>query len=81
MAYTNRLDEYLPRLKTYPGPRNKNEEWKNDKDLTNCTLKEMQELQRMGLTVGECMGAGLTRGQVHHICFGWRYPGPWRTKP
>ena len=35
----------------------------------------MRELQRLGVTVGQLMAAGLNRGEVHHILYGYKYSG------
>lgn len=69
-----RVEQLKERLLNYPGPH-KNEKWKLETDLTKCTVREMRELQRLGVTVGQLMAAGLNRGEVHHILYGYKYSG------
>ena len=67
------MERLKERLANYPGPH-KNETWKLDTDLTHCTDREIREMHRLGTNPGQMMAAGLNRGEVHHILFGWRYP-------
>ena len=62
----------LGRLKNYPGAH-ENETWKLDKDLNHCTKREKEKIAECGLTIQELMDAGLNRGQVAHILFGYRH--------
>ena len=64
------IDELKSRLETYPGPHPE-ENWKKETDLTKCTAREKQEILRVALDV--MMGLGLTRGEVHHMLFGYRF--------
>ena len=68
----NITENLMKRLENYPGPH-KNEKWKLDTDLTNCTLREIQEMHRLGTNPGQLMAAGLNRGQVAHILFGYKH--------
>ncbi len=70
MAKKTRVEELKERLVNYPGPH-KNEKWKLEKDLTKCTLKEMKKMQELGVNPGRLMAAGLNRGEVAHILFGY----------
>lgn len=58
----SRVEELRERLVNYPGPH-PNEKWKLETDLTKCTVREMRELQRLGVTVGQLMAAGFNRGE------------------
>ena len=70
-----RLDELKKkRLGSYPGAR-PNEKWKQDTNLNHCTEKEKAGMRREGFTVAEAMAAGLDRGQIHHILYGYRFEG------
>lgn len=60
------------RLASYPGPR-PGEDWMLDTDLTNCTLREMEEMVAQGVTIRDLREAGLNRGEVHHILFGYKH--------
>ena len=60
------------RLANYPGPHD-GEEWKLETDLTKCTPREKKEMGKLGVTVEMLMYAGLNRGEVHHILFGYKY--------
>lgn len=64
----------LKRLDNYPGAH-PNEKWKTEKDLHRCTPREQEEIRKMGMTVDMLMDAGLDRGQVAHILFGYRHTG------
>lgn len=66
------MDELTERLNNYPGPR-QGEGWKNDKDLSHCTLKEKEAIAAMGYTIEDFERIGMTRGQLHHIAFGYRF--------
>ncbi len=61
------------RLKTYPGPH-PSEAWKNDQDLSHCTDTEKKKLAEYGITWEDLKPLNLTRGEIHHILFGFRYP-------
>lgn len=67
-----KVEELKKRLANYPGPH-KNEKWKLETDLTKCTVREMQKMQELGVTPGQLMAAGLNRGEVAHILYGYRY--------
>ena len=73
----SKIDELKKRLESYPGPH-ENEQWKKETDLNRCTRRERREMKRYGLTVGDFMKAGLNRGEVSHILFGYRF-SPRRT--
>lgn len=64
--------ELKKRLVNYPGPL-PGEEWKRDRNLNHCKPKTIAEMHRLGTNVEELMAAGLDRGQVHHMLFGYRY--------
>ena len=64
------MAELESRLATYPGAH-PNEEWKNKTDLTLCSEKERAEIARLGLTMEDFRGH--TRGEIHHMLFGWRF--------
>ena len=64
----------LKRLDSYPGAH-ENEAWKLDKDLSHCTKREKEKIAELGLTIQGLMDAGLDRGQVSHILFGYRHTG------
>lgn len=64
----------LKRLDSYPGAH-ENETWKLDKDLRHCTKREQEEIVKQGLTIEMLTDAGLNRGQVAHILFGYRHTG------
>lgn len=61
----------LERLENYPGAH-PNEKWKLERDLTKCTQREKEEMKRYGLTTRDFIMAGLDRGQVAHILFGYK---------
>lgn len=61
----------MKRLDTYPGPH-PNEKWKLETDLTKCTDKEKDEMRKYNLSPADFMDAGLNRGQVHHILYGYK---------
>lgn len=67
-----RVEKLKERLANYPGPH-KNETWKLETDLTKCTMREMRKMQELGVTPGQLMAAGLNRGEVHHILYGYMY--------
>ena len=60
------------RLTTYPGPR-PGEDWKRVTNLSQCTLREQEELLKYGITLEMCEEQGLTRGEVSHILWGYRH--------
>lgn len=60
------------RLANYPGAHD-GEEWKLDKNLNHCTKKEKEAIAAIGATIEELELVGLTRGEVHHILFGYKY--------
>lgn len=60
------------RLSTYAGPH-PNEKWKMDTDLSNCTDKEKNMMSALGLSVSLLQAAGLNRGDVAHVLYGYRY--------
>ena len=60
------------RLPSYTGPH-PNEEWKRVTDLSQCTLREQEELAKYGITFEMCEEQGLTRGEVSHILWGYRH--------
>ncbi len=62
----------LKRLDTYPGAH-ENEKWKMEKDLSRCTQREKEEINRMGMSIEMLESAGLNRGEVAHILFGYRH--------
>jgi len=62
------------RLSTYPSAH-PNENWKRETDLTKCTPKEKEALQRYGLTVEDMMDAGFNRGELAHVLFGYKHTG------
>ena len=65
-----KMEELLKRLDTYPGAH-ENEIWKSETDLSRCTKREKQEMQRLGFTVEDFQQKGLNRGQVAHVLFGY----------
>lgn len=65
-----RLVKMLPRLDSYPGAH-PNENWELESDLRKCTLKERAKLNELGITIDDLMNAGLNRGEVHHLLFGY----------
>lgn len=65
-------EELKERLKTYPGPH-PGEKWKLETDLTRCTPREKLKMREMGTDPQKLMAAGLNRGEVAHILFGWQY--------
>lgn len=67
-----KVEELKKRLANYPGPH-KNEKWKLETDLTKCTVSEMRKMQELGVTPGQLMAAGLNRGEVAHILYGYRF--------
>ena len=62
----------MERLANYPGPH-EGETWKLETDLTKCTPREKKEMERLGVTPEMLMDAGLNRGEVHHILFGYKH--------
>ena len=58
------------RLSNY---RPSGEPWKKETDLTKCTVIEKREMAKYGVTPEQLMQAGLNRGEVAHILFGYRY--------
>ena len=58
------------RLINYPGAH-AGEEWKNDTDLNHCTEREKEEIKKLGLTLADFYG--FTRGEIHHMLFGYKY--------
>lgn len=66
------MEELLKRLDNYPGAH-PGEKWKMDTDLSHCTLKERAAMKKLGVTVEQFAEAGLNRGQVSHILFGYKY--------
>lgn len=66
------LMQLLKRLDNYPGA-GVNEKWKFEKDLTKCTDNEKKEMERIGVTIKTFTDAGLNRGQVAHILFGYEF--------
>lgn len=66
------MEKLLERLRTYPGAH-PGEEWKLETDLTKCTKREKEQMTRLGVTIEQFMERGLTRGEVSHILFGWRF--------
>ena len=70
----SKLDELKERLENYPGAH-LNEKWKLETDLRKCTDREKAEIKKLGLTLEDLMAAGLNRGEVAHILFGYKYAG------
>ena len=66
------MEELLNRLKTYPGAH-ENEKWKLETDLSKCTQREKEEMQKLGYTIEDFAKHGLNRGQVAHILFGYQH--------
>lgn len=64
----------LNRLNNYSGAH-PNETWKLDTDLSHCTKREKEEISKQGMTIEMLEDAGLDRGQVAHILFGYRHTG------
>lgn len=67
-----RVEFLMKRLANYPGPHD-GERWKLETDLTKCTPREKKEMENLGVTPEMLMAAGLNRGEVHHILFGYKY--------
>lgn len=66
------VEEAKERLVNYPGPH-ANEAWKLERDLNKCTKREKAEIKKLGLNIQDLMNAGLNRGEVAHILFGYRF--------
>ena len=66
------MEELLKRLNNYPGAH-KNERWKLETDLTRCTAKEKEAIKKLGYTIDDFMKAGLNRGEVAHILYGYKH--------
>lgn len=66
------IENLESRLQTYPGAH-EGEAWKMEPDPNKCTSREKNEILRY--TLMALMAAGLTRGEVHHVLFGYRHAG------
>ena len=66
------VEDAKERLVNYPGPH-VNETWKLERDLNKCTKREQAEIKKLGLSIQDLMDAGLNRGEVAHILFGYRF--------
>lgn len=66
------VDDLMLRLATYPGAH-ENETWKLEKDLSKCSDKEKERMAFYGLTYKDFEAAGLNRGEVAHILYGYKH--------
>lgn len=66
------IETVKDRLRNYPGAH-PGEEWKNNKNLGDCTAREKAQMHREGTSVEELTRYGLNRGEVHHVLYGWRF--------
>lgn len=79
MSKQTTVEKLKERLVNYPGAH-KGEAWKLETDLTKCTLNEMKKMQELGVTPGQLMAAGLNRGEVAHILYGFRFASSGRKR-